>query len=105
MLHDAIWALRLGELNNDLFPQDIYEKVALSADFLLQILDPVSGNVPNHGANDSALVLPLNDADPRIFARSFKLPIILSIASDFLMALMKIFSGYSEPKHRKFPRR
>lgn len=67
MLHDAIWALRLGELNKQQFPKDIYEKVSKSALFLLEILDPVSGFVPNHGANDSALVLPLNDSNARDF--------------------------------------
>ena len=61
MLHDAIWALRLGELNKRPFPKDIYEKVADTAHFLLQILDLESGRAPNHGANDSALILPLND--------------------------------------------
>jgi hypothetical protein len=67
MLHDAVWALRLGELNGNQFPQDIYEKISLSANFLLSIFDPVSGHVPNHGSNDSALILPLNSASPLDF--------------------------------------
>jgi asparagine synthase (glutamine-hydrolysing) len=67
MLHDVIWALRLGELNNNHFSPDIYQKVAISTNFLLGILDPESGRVPNHGANDSALVLPLNSASPDDF--------------------------------------
>lgn len=67
MLHDAIWALRLGELNHDRFAADIYQKVEKSADFLANLLDPTTGYVPNHGANDSAFVLPLNKADSRDF--------------------------------------
>ena len=67
MLHDVIWALRLGELNDNQFPSGIYEKVNLSANFLLHLLDHDTGFVPNHGANDSALILPLNNADPSDF--------------------------------------
>lgn len=89
MLHDAIWALRLGELNNNRFSQDIYEKVLSSANFLLQILDLESGYVPNHGANDSALVLPLNNADPNDFRP------VLQVAY-YLVRQKRLFTGFDE---------
>lgn len=87
MLHDAIWALRIGELNGDRFPKGTYDRVGKSVDFLLQVLDPVSGYVPNHGANDSALVLPLNDADPNDFR-----PVIQ--AAHYLVHRKRIFDGF-----------
>jgi hypothetical protein len=37
--------------------------VARAADWLAQFVDPSSGQAPNHGANDGALVLPLSDAE------------------------------------------
>lgn len=67
MLHNAIWALRLGELNSHRLSDEIYARVASSSKFLLRVMDNISGCVPNHGGNDSALVLPLNSCDPKDF--------------------------------------
>ncbi|NDJ53946.1 MAG: hypothetical protein GYB68_12800, partial [Chloroflexi bacterium] len=63
MLHDCLWALRLGELNDQRLSEAFYDRVRRAADFLLQMIDPVSGQVPNYGSNDGALILPLNDCD------------------------------------------
>lgn len=89
MLHDAIWALRLGELNRDRFSDEIYAQVSKSVNFLLHILDHDSGHVPNHGSNDSALVLPLNDADPNDFR-----PVIQT--AHYLVHRKHIFVGFDE---------
>ncbi len=63
MLHDCLWAARLGELNGAPLPDPVLSRIEKSADFLYQLIDPQSGNVPNYGANDGALILPLNDCD------------------------------------------
>ncbi|MCQ3930998.1 MAG: hypothetical protein DPW16_11120 [Chloroflexi bacterium] len=89
MLHGAIWALRLGELNDNRFSDDIYRKVEQSADFLFQLLDHGSGHVPNHGFNDSALILPLNDADINDFR-----PVIQT--AHYLIHRQRIFAGFDE---------
>lgn len=89
MLHDVIWALRLGELNYHRFPDAIYDCVRKSVDFLLGLLDHTSGNVPNLGSNDSALVLPLNELDPNDFR-----PLIQS--AHYLVQRKRIFDGFND---------
>jgi hypothetical protein len=61
MLHDFIWALRIGELCGRPFSNKLYGRVERAVSFLYHHLDPQSGRVPNYGANDGALVLPLNE--------------------------------------------
>lgn len=89
MLHDAIWALRLGELVGDRFSDQTYEKVSKSVEFLLGLLDYTSGQMPNHGANDSALILPLNDADPIDFRPALQ-------AAHYLVHRKRIFADCDE---------
>lgn len=60
MLHDLLWALRLGELNDHRLSEGVYRKFEKAVEFLYQLLDIESGGVPNYGANDGALILPLN---------------------------------------------
>lgn len=43
----------------------IVETLAASRDLLARCSDPVSGFLPNYGPNDSALLLPISEADPR----------------------------------------
>jgi asparagine synthase (glutamine-hydrolysing) len=63
MLHDYIWAVRLAELNGEPFSRDLYAQVLRSAEFLGDVTDIESGEVPNYGNNDGTLVLPLSDCD------------------------------------------
>ena len=63
MLHDLIWAVRLGEINEEHFSQDIYHRLDLATQFLYQMTDPATGRAPNYGHNDGALVLPLSSCD------------------------------------------
>lgn len=60
MLHDCLWAIRLAELNGQPFSNELTHRVAAAGEFLFQMLDVESGCVPNYGANDGALVLPLS---------------------------------------------
>lgn len=63
MLHDLLWALRLGEVNNRPLSDLVYERFQRASIFLYQLLDCDSGRVPNCGANDGALILPIDTCD------------------------------------------
>lgn len=63
MLQDFLWVLRLSQLNDDSFCDELLSRVKKAADFLYQMQDDSSGRVPNYGANDGALIIPLNNCD------------------------------------------
>ena len=63
ILHIYLCAIRLGELNNALFSASLRQRVAKSVDYLYQLIDPETGQMPVYGSNDGALVLPLNNCD------------------------------------------
>ncbi|MBN1491081.1 MAG: alginate lyase family protein [Phycisphaerae bacterium] len=67
MLHDCLWAVRLCALNGQPLSAALTSRVALAGEFLFEMLDLESGDVPNYGANDGALVLPLSACDYRDF--------------------------------------
>lgn len=63
MMHGAILALRLAELQHDPLPRDLYDRLERCARFMHALLDPPSGRMPNYGNNDGACVLPLTECD------------------------------------------
>ncbi|HET9910345.1 MAG TPA: alginate lyase family protein, partial [Anaerolineales bacterium] len=63
VLHVYFYAIRLGELNGTPFSQALKDRVAKSVDYLCQLIDPKTGQMPVYGSNDGALVLPLNNCD------------------------------------------
>lgn len=65
MLHDYLWALRLGDVLARPFSAELKEKFERAADFLWHVQDAVSGGVPCYGPNDGSLVLPLDNCDYR----------------------------------------
>jgi len=67
MLHDYLWALRLGEVSNQPFTSELKERVGKAGEFLYQIQDESSGRVPYYGQNDGALILPLSNCDYQDF--------------------------------------
>ena len=67
MLHDYLWAIRLGDIVGRSFSDTLKERVFQAAMWLYAILDESSGKAPNYGHNDGALVLPLNNCDYRDF--------------------------------------
>lgn len=67
MLHDCLWAFRLAEINGKPFSDDLYRLLHRSSEFLDNLTDTHSGEVPNYGHNDGSLVLPLSDCDYRDF--------------------------------------
>ena len=60
ILQIYLYALRLGEVNAQPFPANTYDRIAAAINFLYQIIDIPSGQMPEFGSNDGALVLPLN---------------------------------------------
>lgn len=60
MLHDYTWSIRLGEVSGCELSSNLRERVRKASEFLYQLQDGGSGGVPNYGANDGALILPLN---------------------------------------------
>lgn len=64
-LHDYLWALRLGELNGRPFSPSLRQRIGRAAGLLYQIQDEISGELPNYGQNDGALILPLDNCDYR----------------------------------------
>jgi asparagine synthase (glutamine-hydrolysing) len=67
MLHDYLWALRLGDILGEPFSDELKTRIRVAGNFLYQIQDLASGRLPNYGHNDGALILPLNNCDYQDF--------------------------------------
>lgn len=63
MLDDLLWGIRLGEVNHEPLPEPAVERVRAAMRWLIEMIEPVTGAVPNYGANDGALVLSLSTCD------------------------------------------
>jgi asparagine synthase (glutamine-hydrolysing) len=63
LLHDCLWAVRLADQCREPISEEVRRRIAAAAEFLFQMHDPVSGRVPNYGANDGALLFPLDACD------------------------------------------
>lgn len=63
MLHLICWAVRLGRINNDNFNQEIICLLQKAGEFLTTFTDIQSGKVPNYGANDSTLLIHIDNCD------------------------------------------
>jgi asparagine synthase (glutamine-hydrolysing) len=62
-LHYLVWVVRTGEINEDPFPRLIYDMIRESANFLYQNMHLASGQLPNWGSNDGALLNPWTNCD------------------------------------------
>ena len=60
MMQDYIYALRLGEVLGDRLEPVIYERLGSACSFMYQVQDLQTGNVPFYGADDGALITPMN---------------------------------------------
>ena len=67
MLHDYLWALRVGECAGVPLPGKVRERAARAGEWLARMIVGKDGETPNYGANDGALVLPLSNCDYRDF--------------------------------------
>ncbi|MBE0669653.1 MAG: alginate lyase family protein [Anaerolineales bacterium] len=70
ILHIYLYAIKLGELNH--FPErslpvglsiSLKTSISNSINYLSNLIDPATGQMPVYGSNDGALVLPLNNCD------------------------------------------
>jgi hypothetical protein len=61
MLDACLWAIRLGERNNEWLAPRCVESVHRAARFLWQLQDETTGRCPRSGQNDGALLLPLTN--------------------------------------------
>ena len=59
VLQLALWVKSLSALHGLALPRKVKESLSLATHWLLSILDPQSGEVPNLGGNDGALIFPL----------------------------------------------
>jgi len=61
------WGIRLAELHNEPFGEEVYDKARKSVSFLYNCMNLKNGYLPNYGANDGALFFKLNNDDYRDF--------------------------------------
>lgn len=67
MLDDYLWVIAIAEKNNYKFSENFYHKIELAFLFLRSCIDMHTGQVPNYGHNDGALILPLTDCSYKDF--------------------------------------
>lgn len=75
MLHDLLWAIRLGEINNESLPKAIIDKTIVAGKWLEKMIVGTNGEAPNYGSNDGALLFPLTSCDCQDFR-----PVVQAIA-------------------------
>lgn len=63
VLHIYLFAIRIAEVNNHKFSSSVYQAVERSIEYLYTLIDPQTGQIPQYGSNDGALVLPLSSCD------------------------------------------
>jgi hypothetical protein len=61
MLQLALWVKPMARQHGYYFSRRSSEALAIATHWLFSLLDPVSGGVPNLGANDGATILPLSN--------------------------------------------
>jgi hypothetical protein len=69
-----IWRERMGRKK---FSPSFYDKASLASSWLYQMACPVSGHVPNLGANDGSLILQLTDSSYKDFRPTVQLAVNL----------------------------
>lgn len=63
ILHGYLFVLALAEKHQDEFSDRLKNRLSAALEYLKTVLDEQSGQTPNFGSNDGALVLPLNSCD------------------------------------------
>jgi hypothetical protein len=79
MLQAALWAESLNRYSGKTYPAASLAHLADATNWLASWLDPISGNTPNLGHNDGALILPMAQADFRDYR-----PVLQACAHAFL---------------------
>ncbi|MFH1130915.1 MAG: alginate lyase family protein [Pseudomonadota bacterium] len=63
MLDVAVLALRLAEVAHMPFEQELYNRLERCSEFLFQMMELDTGQLPQYGNNDGAYVLPFSECD------------------------------------------
>jgi hypothetical protein len=63
VLHQLLWTLRLAEIHKIELDPEIRKRTVSAFEFIGRFVDFESGNMPNHGSNDGANILPLAACD------------------------------------------
>lgn len=63
VLQLLFFALTLGRLNRENFSDNMKNRLSKALDFLSRLVEPETGQMPEFGSNDGALVFPLNSCD------------------------------------------
>jgi len=63
MMQGALLALRIAEIEDEPFPDEIYDLMDICVKFMYQMMDEKTGLMPQYGANDGAWILPLNECE------------------------------------------
>lgn len=79
MLQVALWAVMISSHNRQEFPKATLRRLAAATRWLLNLLDPVTGRVPNLGPNDGAYILPLTSCSHQDYR-----PVLQAAALTFL---------------------
>ena len=61
MLHNYLWCLRLGDLQQQPFSSELRDRIGTAGEFVYQLQDEQTGRVPRTGQDDGALILPLSN--------------------------------------------
>ncbi len=59
ILHLLLWTIRLAEIYDAPLHQEIRQRTEAASEFISTWVDPISGFVPNYGADDGTLIFPL----------------------------------------------
>jgi hypothetical protein len=81
--------IRLAELNNDEFSEDLIVRAKKSLIFLMDSMELSTGMLPNYGANDGALFFKLNDQDFRDYR-----PQLQSLSFTLKLSQKNSFGGF-----------
>ena len=63
ILHLYLYAIRLGDINHFPLSTQLQSSIANSVNYLSNLIDPTTGQMPVYGSNDGAFILPLNNCD------------------------------------------
>lgn len=63
VLQLLLWALRLSKIHGECLPGVVRDRTEAALAFTRTFVDPASGKVPNYGANDGSLILPLTNCE------------------------------------------
>jgi hypothetical protein len=86
------WGIALGRHHNEQFAQDIELRANASLRLLLHAQDPVTGKLPNYGANDGSLFFSWNDNSFRDFTGALD-------ALHYLLTSKNFYSSIPEDRY------